>query len=129
MITGCRDNASSNKKVNNGKSVNDVLEKQTKAEEQKEQTEEKDKKKEKGRKRDAFSAGIDREQLALWQEFEKETLVEPIFCENPASRILFGEQLYQLPEGMPDLSGLRVLRPGLHLGTIKTYLIWYWRRS
>ena len=79
----------------------------------------KDKKKEKGRKRDAFSAGIDREQLALWQEFEKETLVEPIFCENPASRILFGEQLYQLPEGMPDLSGLRVLRPGLHLGTIK----------
>ena len=46
LITGCRDNASSNKKVNNGKSVNDVLEKQTKAEEQKEQTEEKDKKKE-----------------------------------------------------------------------------------
>ena len=41
LITGCRDNASSNKKVNNGKSVNDVLEKQTKAEEQKEQTEEK----------------------------------------------------------------------------------------
>lgn len=40
LITGCRDNASSNKKVNNGKSVNDVLEKQTKAEEQKEQTEE-----------------------------------------------------------------------------------------
>ena len=37
LITGCRDNASSNKKVNNGKSVNDVLEKQTKAEEQKEQ--------------------------------------------------------------------------------------------
>ena len=31
LITGCRDNASSNKKVNNGKSVNDVLEKQNKS--------------------------------------------------------------------------------------------------
>ena len=41
LITGCRENVSSNKKVNNGKSVNDVLEKQTKAEEQNEQTEEK----------------------------------------------------------------------------------------
>ena len=40
------ENVSGKKKVNNGKSVNDVLEKQTKAEEQKEQTEEKDKKKE-----------------------------------------------------------------------------------
>ena len=38
LITGCRDNASSNKKVNNGKSVNDVLEKQTKAEKKKVQT-------------------------------------------------------------------------------------------
>ena len=41
LITGCRENVSGKKKVNNGKSVNDVLEKQTKAEEQKEQTEEK----------------------------------------------------------------------------------------
>lgn len=32
---------------------------------------------------------------------------------------LFGEQLYQIPEGMPALKGLKVLRPGLHLGTIK----------
>ena len=32
---------------------------------------------------------------------------------------LFGEQLYQMPEGMPSLKGLKVLRPGLHLGTLK----------
>ncbi len=32
---------------------------------------------------------------------------------------MFGEQLYQLPEECFDLSGLKVLRPGLHLGTIK----------
>jgi len=31
----------------------------------------------------------------------------------------FGEQLYLAPEGMPSLAGLKVLRPGLHLGAIK----------
>lgn len=34
--------------------------------------------------------------------------------------ILFGDQLYQLPEGTPGLDRLRVLRPGLHLGAFKT---------
>lgn len=33
--------------------------------------------------------------------------------------ILFGEQIYQIPAEMPDFSGLKVLRPGLHLGTLK----------
>lgn len=32
---------------------------------------------------------------------------------------LFGEQLYLMPEGMPSIKGLKVLRPGLHLGTLK----------
>lgn len=32
---------------------------------------------------------------------------------------LYGDQIYQLPEGMPAFDGLRVLRPGLHLGTLK----------
>ena len=31
----------------------------------------------------------------------------------------FGEQLYLMPENMPGLKGLKVLRPGLHLGTLK----------
>lgn len=31
----------------------------------------------------------------------------------------FGEQLYLIPDGMPSIKGLKVLRPGLHLGTIK----------
>lgn len=31
--------------------------------------------------------------------------------------VLFGEQLYRLPDESPDLSGLRVLRPGLHIGS------------
>lgn len=31
----------------------------------------------------------------------------------------FGDQLYLAPEGMPSVKGLKVLRPGLHLGTVK----------
>ncbi len=31
----------------------------------------------------------------------------------------FGEQLYLLPEGISDLKGLKVLRPGLHLGALR----------
>lgn len=33
--------------------------------------------------------------------------------------ILFGDQLYALPEAMPDYKGLKIVRPGLHLGTMK----------
>jgi NOL1/NOP2/fmu family ribosome biogenesis protein len=32
---------------------------------------------------------------------------------------LFGDQLYRLPDDAPDLSGLHVLRAGLHIGTFK----------
>ncbi len=33
--------------------------------------------------------------------------------------VMFGGQLYVIPLEMPDIKGLRVLRPGLHLGEIK----------
>lgn len=32
---------------------------------------------------------------------------------------LYGDQIYLVPEGMCSFEGLRVLRPGLHLGTMK----------
>lgn len=35
------------------------------------------------------------------------------------SYIRFGDNLYLAPEGMPSLKGLKVLRPGLHLGEMK----------
>ena len=47
------------------------------------------------------------------------------FCEEnirqlPEGLLLrFGDQLYLAPEGIPVLKGLKVLRPGLHLGTLK----------
>ncbi|MCM1185652.1 MAG: RsmF rRNA methyltransferase first C-terminal domain-containing protein [Lachnoclostridium sp.] len=31
----------------------------------------------------------------------------------------FGDNLYLMPEGLPSLKGLKVIRPGLHLGTLK----------
>ena len=33
--------------------------------------------------------------------------------------INFGDQLYLVPEDMPSVKGLKVLRPGLHLGSVK----------
>ena len=35
------------------------------------------------------------------------------------SAVMFGQSLYWAPEGMPDLNRLKVLRPGLELGTVK----------
>ena len=40
--------------------------------------------------------------------------------ENMQDRLLkFGEQLYLMPEDMPSINRLKVLRAGLHLGTLK----------
>ena len=33
--------------------------------------------------------------------------------------VLFGETLYWVPEGMPEIGRLKVMRPGLELGTLK----------
>ena len=48
-------------------------------------------------------------------DFQKETLGNAL----EKDCILFGEQLYAVPDNMPALKGLKVLRPGLHLGTLK----------
>lgn len=50
----------------------------------------------------------------LYQEFARENL----HFEGKGIPVLFGEQLYLLPCAFP-LKGLRILRAGLHLGTIK----------
>ncbi|MCM1553752.1 MAG: RsmB/NOP family class I SAM-dependent RNA methyltransferase, partial [Butyrivibrio sp.] len=41
-----------------------------------------------------------------------------VSAEN-GSFLWFGEQLYWIPKEMPALKGMKVLRPGLHLGTMK----------
>ena len=53
----------------------------------------------------------------LLSEFLKDAC--PGWKENLDRLILFGDQIYLLPEQMTDLAGLKVLRPGLHLATLK----------
>lgn len=48
-------------------------------------------------------------------QFAKEELKE----QPEGTYLKFGDQLYLAPDGMPSVKGLKVLRPGLHLGTIK----------
>ena len=50
-----------------------------------------------------------------WVSFAKE--LEITLPEGKA--VMFGETLYWAPEGMPEISRLKVLRPGLELGTVK----------
>lgn len=59
--------------------------------------------------------------IAEFLEFASESLPTEMVerfkgCED---YLKFGDQLYCFPEGMPAVKGLKVLRPGLHLGTIK----------
>lgn len=58
---------------------------------------------------------LSREQLTLWQEFEKKHLKAGLngFLQT------FGDQLYLLPNMLPDLSKVKIARNGLHLGTFK----------
>lgn len=59
--------------------------------------------------------GIAAKDCAEYLQFAKEHLTG----ELQGVFYMFGEQLYLMPEGMPSLRGLKVLRPGLHLGTLK----------
>ena len=57
-----------------------------------------------------------------YRDFEKENLKvssSEFFDDNKVAYITYGPELYLVKEEYPDLKGLRVLRPGLHLGTLK----------
>lgn len=77
-------------------------------------------KKEDEAKDGALELGIEEKGISLkeckeWEVFQDQYLKVPL----SGSYIKFGEQLYLLPEKMPLLAGLKVLRPGLHLGAFK----------
>ncbi|MEH7107862.1 RsmB/NOP family class I SAM-dependent RNA methyltransferase [Bacillus sp. JJ1764] len=57
----------------------------------------------------------DRKVLKSYLEFADTSLTE----KPTGDYLLFGEQLYILPQEMLSLDNLKVLRPGWHLGTIK----------
>lgn len=50
-----------------------------------------------------------------WEDFARENAIS-----LPGGKaLLFGQTLYHVPAEMPDLKGLRVIRPGLELGELK----------
>ncbi len=59
--------------------------------------------------------GISLKECVEWDAFERQylkTILDGIY-------LRFGDQLYLVPENAPSLKGLKVLRAGLHLGTLK----------
>lgn len=59
--------------------------------------------------------GISEKDCAPWREFEAENLNIRL----DGTFLKFGDQIYVAPKELPALQGLKVLRPGLHLGTLK----------
>lgn len=55
------------------------------------------------------------EVIKSYHEFASETLQRI----PEGEFLLFGDQLYLSPAGLPDLSGLKIARAGWHLGTVK----------
>lgn len=73
-----------------------------------------------GRAEDRFSphppAALPGDLAATWRAFREEILA----VDFPEERLfLQAERLYLVPEGMPDMQGLRVEVPGIWLGTFK----------
>lgn len=68
-----------------------------------------------GRSRYGFEKGAPEKDYQEFTEFQKEYLKG----KQPGIYLKFGDQLYLAPPDCPSLRGLKVLRPGLHLGTLK----------
>lgn len=60
----------------------------------------------------------DSRELDSWWEFAKSVL--GVTSRRLETKLLrFGDNLYEVPACLPSLKGLKVLRPGLHVGTLK----------
>ncbi len=75
--------------------------------------------KEKRGKKPAGERKREAESVAEFLAFGRDALKEPEALMRGRRPVLFGENLYLLPEETPPLAGLRVPRPGLHVGTRK----------
>ncbi len=65
--------------------------------------------------RTGIEKGISEKECKEYFEFAKENLKKNL----TGNLLKFGDQLYLMPDKMPGLKGMKVLRPGLHLGTMK----------
>lgn len=63
---------------------------------------------------------LTKENMKLLSEFLEETISEDVAAWIKNSRlVMFGEQLYRLPDMEVDIKGLKVQRAGLHIGEFK----------
>lgn len=73
------------------------------------------------RKKSVANTAITRaDSIAIWRAFAEQSAPGVLEkTSDHASYTLFGDQLYYLPAQAPALDGLKVLRPGWHLGTVR----------
>ena len=60
-------------------------------------------------------SNLNKEQKQLWEDFAKKHLKTDL----DGLLQVFGDNLYLLPKGLPDLSKVKIARNGLHLGVFK----------
>ncbi len=60
-------------------------------------------------------SNLTRQQLSYWQEFADKHLLTSL----EGTLQVFGDHLYLVPTGLPDLGELKIARNGLHLGIFK----------
>lgn len=63
--------------------------------------------------------GISIREVPEFLQFQQETLKTDLTAGAQDRLLKFGGQLYLMPEDMPSIKGLKVLRAGLHLGTLR----------
>ena len=63
--------------------------------------------------------GIHAKEVKEFLQFQQETLNGNLVEDAECCLLKFGDQLYRMPDDMPSIKGLKVLRAGLHLGTLK----------
>lgn len=66
-----------------------------------------------------LESSLPEKELGEWRSFQKEFLRIDLDRSIGGTYLKFGENLYLAPGEMPGLKGIKVLRPGLHLGTLK----------
>lgn len=66
----------------------------------------------------SFQKSLSGKEIKEFWDFAEESITDKQMFDE-GIYLKFGEQLYLAPAETPNLQGLKVLRPGLHLGTIK----------
>lgn len=69
--------------------------------------------------RNGLQKGIHAKEVKEFLQFQQETLNADLIADAEDCLLKFGDQLYRMPKDMPSVKGLKVLRAGLHLGTLK----------